>query len=183
MPIWLAGARLWAAAQCPLVPQARAATWLVGARPIPRGCSSSAAQAQGALRQGASLQATKAFDAAEVAAFVQATGDANPLHVQGPAAHAAGFPAPIVPGMLLAALFPGLVGSAAPGALYLTQELHFRRHALVGEPVAATVTVKRASGSRVAFDTVCRNARGEVLVDGDALALLPRPGGASSAPS
>lgn len=43
----------------------------------------------------------------------------------------------------------------------------------VGDAVTATLTVERASGSRVAFQTLCRSAAsGQVLVEGTALALI-----------
>lgn len=145
---------------------ARAQQW--GLRPA------SAAARGGPARPapGDSLATSRTFDAAAVAAFLAATGDANPLHVDHAAAAAAGLGAPILPGMLMASLFPGLVGSAYPGALYLTQSLRFRQHAHVGLPVTATVTVKKASGSRVTFDTVCQAPDGRVLVEGEALALI-----------
>ena len=38
---------------------------------------------------------------------------------------------PILPGLLYAALFPAIIGSRCPGALYLSQSLKFRAQALV----------------------------------------------------
>lgn len=45
----------------------------------------------------------------------------------------------------------------------------------VGEAVTARITVLRASGSRVTFDTACLSGAGEVLVDGQAVALIQGP--------
>lgn len=91
-----------------------------------------------------------------------------------------GRPAAIVPGMLLASLFPAIIGSTFPGALYATQTLAFRSSCLVDEPVTATVAVTRASGRRVVFDTSVRaSADGRVLVDGSALAMIGGLGPAS----
>lgn len=42
-----------------------------------------------------------------------------------------GFPDRVLPGMLCASLFPAIIGSEFPGALYLTQTLKFRQTALV----------------------------------------------------
>lgn len=87
-----------------------------------------------------------------------------------------GAPQAIVPGMLLASLFPAIIGSTFPGALYATQTLAFRAQCTVGEPVTATVTVTRSSGRRVVFDTVVRAASdGRTLVDGVALAMIGEP--------
>jgi 3-hydroxybutyryl-CoA dehydratase len=141
-----------------------------------------------ALRQahslaiGAIYSVDRTFDAAAVDAFTELTGDTNPIHTaaaSGPAAdHAsaaapAAQPPPIVPGMLLASLFPAIIGSQFSGALYLTQTLAFRSQCAVDEPVHAHVTVTHASGGRVRFATACHAASdGRVLVDGTALALI-----------
>lgn len=65
---------------------------------------------------------THRFTAADIAAFTALTGDLNPLH-KGPGA--------IVPGLLLASLFPGIIGSTFPGAVYTKQTLRFRNPAKV----------------------------------------------------
>ena len=128
----------------------------------------------GAPRVGAEFSRGRAFGAEEVAAFVRLSGDANPLH-RGPGA--------VVPGLLLGALFPGLVGTACPGAVYLSQSLSFRRPVRVGEQVTARVTVTRRSGSRIVFATALEAAGpgagpggGGVAVDGTALARIGRVG-------
>lgn len=43
----------------------------------------------------------------------------------------AGFKAPLLPGILLASLFPGIIGSAFPGSIYASQTLSFRAAATV----------------------------------------------------
>ncbi len=45
--------------------------------------------------------------------------------------------------------------------------------AQAGEAVRARVTVERVSGSRVVFATACLSPAGEVLVDGQAVAMIP----------
>ncbi|KAG2482747.1 hypothetical protein HYH03_018341 [Edaphochlamys debaryana] len=75
----------------------------------------------------------------------------------------------------MASLFPAIIGSRFPGTVYASQTLRFRAPALVGQAVTATVTVQRVSGRRVTFATsVVAAGSGQVLVDGEALALLPR---------
>ena len=130
--------------------------------------------APGSPQVGTEFSREWAFRAEEVAAFVQLSGDANPLH-QGPRA--------VVPGLLLGALFPGLVGTACPGAVYLSQSLSFRRPVQIGEQVTARVTVTRQSGSRIVFATALEAAGsgagpggGGVAVDGTALARIGRVG-------
>eukprot|EP00198_Chlamydomonas_reinhardtii_P013816 XP_001703153.1 MaoC-like dehydratase [Chlamydomonas reinhardtii] len=123
---------------------------------------------------GAEASVTRAFSAEEVKHFVLLTGDANPIHASDVAAKTAGFSAPVLPGILVASLFPAIIGSQFPGTVYVSQTLRFRSPALVGEPVTATVTVRKVSGRRVAFDTsAVLQHSGAVVVDGEALALMP----------
>ena len=136
----------------------------------------------GAVAPGARFTAERAggFREAEVRAFVALTGDANPLHVDDAAARRAGLPRRVVPGILVASLFPGIIGTELPGAVYVAQELKFRRPVPLAAPLTASVTVERVSGSRVQFTTSCSmragEGAGEVVVDGKALALLPGGG-------
>jgi 3-hydroxybutyryl-CoA dehydratase len=137
---------------------------------------------------GAAYTITRAFSPEEIAAFVALTGDANPIHAAGGGGSSGGgqdsatrTPQPaVLPGLLAASLFPALIGSAFPGALYLSQRLKFRARVAPGEALAVTVTARGGGGggsSRVRFETVCRRAvGGEVVVEGEALALLPRRG-------
>ncbi|CAL5220122.1 g2077 [Coccomyxa viridis] len=94
---------------------------------------------------GGALESSAIFDANHVKAFVHMTGDSNPIHTSRAAAEAQGFEDCIVPGMLCASLFPAIIGSAFPGALYMTQDLKFRHPALVGEPLLARVTLTAKS--------------------------------------
>lgn len=49
-----------------------------------------------------------------------------------PVAACTGLEGPVLPGMLLASLFPAIIGSRFPGAVYATQTLRFTAPALVG---------------------------------------------------
>lgn len=115
---------------------------------------------------------SRTFSQQEATEFVRLTGDSNQIHVDLAVAAAAGFSSPILPGMLLASLFPAIIGSTFPGALYLTQTLKFRQPACVGATVRAEVTVATHSGKRVTFSTVCKDIEGNIIVDGTALALI-----------
>jgi acyl dehydratase len=85
----------------------------------------------------------KTFTQAEVDAFLVITGDANPLHSdKNGAAAAAGFGGPILPGVLLTSMFPAIIGSTFPGAVYASQNVSYRAPALIGQPVVAQVRLK-----------------------------------------
>jgi 3-hydroxybutyryl-CoA dehydratase len=125
-----------------------------------------------ALSTGATYKLTRVFSQQDASNFVALTGDSNPIHTDKAAASSAGHAAPILPGMLMASMFPAIIGSNFPGALYLTQTLKFRKPALVGSSITAEVRVSSKSGTRVTFETACRDASGGVVVDGTALAVI-----------
>ncbi|BDA47130.1 probable (R)-specific enoyl-CoA hydratase [Coccomyxa sp. Obi] len=125
------------------------------------------------LQVGSVLECRRDFSPEDVTAFVTTTGDSNPIHTDRNAAEASGFSGRVLPGVLCASLFPALIGSNFPGAIYLSQTLKFRVPALVGDCVTARITVEKVSGSRVAFKTECLSGSGVVLVDGVAMALMP----------
>ena len=83
------------------------------------------------LVPGTTFTATKLFSPADVASFASVTGDGNPIHVDDAAARRQGLPAAVLPGLLSASLFPAIIGSHFPGAVYLTQTLKFKQFALV----------------------------------------------------
>jgi acyl dehydratase len=107
--------------------------------------------------------------------FASVTNDANPIHVDGAAAAAAGFAGgAVVHGMLVASMFGGVIGTRFPGAVYASQTLTFRAPVTVGERVLAEVEVTRVGESRVAFATRVRKEGegGELAVDGTAMAFM-----------
>ena len=89
------------------------------------------------LATGDRLLLRRTFTAADALSFARLTGDTNPLH----ATSTPHFAAPIVPGMLTAALFSAVFGSTLPGAVYVRQEVQFVRPLLFEQEVEATVTI------------------------------------------
>lgn len=97
-------------------------------------CSGSSAEtAADPLSPGAAFSMTKRFTLSDTASWAALTGDSNPIHADGSAAAAAGLAEPILPGMLLAALFPAIIGSRFPGSVYLSQTLKFAQYAPVSQ--------------------------------------------------
>jgi MaoC like domain len=85
------------------------------------------------LIPGDEFQCVRQFTAEDVEAFLKLTGDANLIHTDTAAAKAAGLPgSPILPGIMMASLFPAIIGTNFPGAMYLSQTLKFRHSAEVG---------------------------------------------------
>jgi 3-hydroxybutyryl-CoA dehydratase len=72
-----------------------------------------------------------------VQTFAQLSGDTNPLHVDRDYALAAGFPSPVLFGMLTSSLYSQLVGVYLPGKYALLQgiDLDFNTHCHANEPL------------------------------------------------
>lgn len=73
------------------------------------------------LHLGLKHEFEAAFAAEDAAAFAALSGDVNPLHVDAEYARAAGFPGPVLFGMLTSALYSRLVGIYLPGKYALLQ--------------------------------------------------------------
>jgi 3-hydroxybutyryl-CoA dehydratase len=113
-----------------------------------------------AIGQTASL--TRAFSAAEVAEFNAAFADGAP-------------PAAEVPTGLVGGLISTLLGTTLPGrgTNWMKQMLCFAAVARIGEPLTATVEIVRLRPEKrlINLRTVCINAAGDLVCDGEALVL------------
>jgi 3-hydroxybutyryl-CoA dehydratase len=82
--------------------------------------------------------------------------------------------------MLSASYISALLGTRlpGPGAIYLSQTLHFRRPVRLGVTVEARVEVAALDPAkgRVTLDCVC-NVEGKPVLEGEAVVLAPRRGG------
>lgn len=78
-----------------------------------------------------------------------------------------------VPEPMIAALFSYLLGVRlpGPGTNYLKQSLDFSGKALIDERLSATIKVTRLRSDKhlADFETVCRNAKDEIICSGRAL--------------
>jgi 3-oxoacyl-[acyl-carrier protein] reductase len=114
----------------------------------------------------------RAYSPEDVAAFAAVSGDWSPLHVDESYARGTEFGRCVVHGMLLASLFSQLVGMRIPGkhALYLGQDLTFRRPVFVGDAVRAFAKVASKSDATrtIVLATEIRTADDRVAVSGTA---------------
>jgi len=119
--------------------------------------------------------ARRTFTAADCVAFAALTGDANPIHFESADEDGGGrLGGRAVHGMLAASGFGALLAKVAPGTVYASQELKFRRPIRVDEEVEIEIALVKRSGTRAKYETVVRRvACGTVCIDGFALALLP----------
>jgi 3-oxoacyl-[acyl-carrier protein] reductase len=109
----------------------------------------------------------------DIDAFAEVSGDFSPLHMDKAYACATEFGNRVVHGAFLASLFSNLIGMQIPGrpALYLGQELVFRRPVLLGDTVIASAKViskSEATQTIVLATEVRTTSDDKVVVSGTA---------------
>jgi 3-hydroxybutyryl-CoA dehydratase len=129
------------------------------------------------LRVGDSAEVSRTITGDDVRAFAELTGDRNPVHLDEEYAAGTRFGRRIAHGMLGASLISAVLANELPGrgAVYLSQKLRFVAPVYPGDTVTARVEVKgvREDKPVVTLETVCRNQRGELLIEGEAVVLAP----------
>jgi len=130
------------------------------------------------IAPGDSAAITKLVRPEDIAGFVGAVGDYNPVHSD--AAYAAGTPfrEPIAPGIYTAGLISAVIGTElpGPGAIYLSQSLKFVKPVKAGDTITTRVEVIEVvrERNRVRLQTVCVNQRGEDVLVGEAWVMPSR---------
>lgn len=122
---------------------------------------------------------------ADIAAFAELSGDRNPLHLDAPAARAAGFAGPIAHGVLGIAIATGLVSElgVTRDVLIAMLEVRWRFVAPVvaGDRLRVRLTIKevretsRADRRIIILDVVLENAEGGVAQQGELVELVRVP--------
>jgi len=130
------------------------------------------------LKVGDSAEISKTIADADVRAFAELTGDHNPVHLDEGYAASTRFGRRIAHGMLGASLISAVLANELPGrgTVYLSQTLRFTAPVFLGDTVTARVTVKSVREDKpvVTLETVCTNERGERVVEGEAVVLVPK---------
>jgi 3-hydroxybutyryl-CoA dehydratase len=131
-----------------------------------------------ALNVGDSAEVSKTITEEDVRAFAELTGDRNPVHLDEEYASTTRFGRRIAHGMLGASLISTVLASELPGqgSVYLSQTLRFTAPVFLGDTVTARVIVKHVREDKpvVTLETACTNQRGERVVEGEAVVLVPR---------
>ena len=129
----------------------------------------------GDIRVGDTAQIVRRVDDGDIASFVDAVGDYNPVHADRDYAATTMFKQPIAPGIWTAGLISGVIGTRlpGPGAIYLSQELKFLKPVFFGDVITARVEVLEVvrERNRIRLKTVCSNQRGEEVLTGEALVM------------
>ncbi len=131
------------------------------------------------LAVGARATFARTITEADVVKFAEATGDANPLHLDEAYARSTPFGGRIAHGLLTAGLISAVLASRlpGPGTIYVSQTLEFRAPVRPGDTVTAEVEVlELPSPRRVRLATRCRLADGTLVLTGEAVVVPPRGG-------
>ncbi|KAI9079541.1 hypothetical protein K1719_038513 [Acacia pycnantha] len=128
------------------------------------------------LKPGDVLRQTRIFTDEDVLQYSKVSHDSNPLHFDSEAARTVGFEGRLVHGMLVASLFPHIISSHFPGAVYVSQSLNFKFPVYIGDQIISEVrtTNLRVNKNRylAKFKTSCSKNGELVVLEGEALALL-----------
>ena len=111
----------------------------------------------------------------DIAEFVDAVGDYNPVHSDPEYAAGTVFKKPIAPGIWTAGLISAVIGTRlpGPGAIYLSQSLKFLKPVMFDDVITARVEVLEANRekNRMRLRTICTNQNGEEVLTGEALVM------------
>ncbi len=128
------------------------------------------------LRVGQSAERTREVTDALVRAYAELTGDQNPLHVDDAFAARTQFKARIAHGMLAGGFVSAVIGMDLPGpsTVWLSQTLRFTRPVRIGDRITTRVEVLELlpERRRARLQTTCRNAAGELVLEGEALVQM-----------
>lgn len=120
---------------------------------------------------------TKRFTEADVISFAEMTSDKNPIHLDDEFASKTRFKKRLVHGILVSGLISAVLGmdTPGPGSIYIKQTLNFRAPVFIGDEITASATIKdiRVDKPIATIETICRNQANTIVIDGEALILLP----------
>ena len=131
-----------------------------------------------ALEIGQRASYSKTATDADILLFLAISGDNNPIHIDEESAKKTRFGRRILPGIWSAGLISALLASRlpGPGSIYLSQTLNFKRPVFPGDTITATaeITAIRREKGIVTLTTTCSNQAGEIVLEGEAVVMLPR---------
>jgi 3-hydroxybutyryl-CoA dehydratase len=129
------------------------------------------------LSVGQSAERIHAVTEADITAFAAVSGDTNPLHLDEAYAARTPFKGRIAHGMLGASYLSAVLGTElpGPGAVYLSQNLRFRRPIRIGDVVTVRVRVAAidTAKARVTLETTCL-VDDKAAVEGEAVVMVER---------
>jgi 3-hydroxybutyryl-CoA dehydratase len=131
------------------------------------------------IEVGQAAEFTKTVTETDVVLFAGITGDFNPAHVNAVEAEQGMFGGRIAHGLLSAGFISTVLAMKlpGPGTIYMSQNLRFLCPVRIGDTVTARVEVAEIipEKRRVRLSTIVSNHHGEMVIDGEAMVMLPEP--------
>ena len=128
------------------------------------------------FRVGEEATLTRTISDTDIKTFSRISGDENPVHLDDEYARGTRFGGRIAHGVLVAGMISAVLGTQlpGPGAIYLSQELHFRAPVYPGDTVTAHVKVTEwdAARGRVTLLTEVVDHDGIVIIAGEARLVM-----------
>jgi 3-hydroxybutyryl-CoA dehydratase len=119
---------------------------------------------------------SKTVAASDVVGFAEVTGDRNPIHLSEHFAAKTPFGTRIAHGLYTASLISAVLGTRlpGPGAIYISQTLHFRAPVKIGDTVEVNVEVAELMAEKFRARLACTcSVEGEIVLDGEAWVKVP----------
>jgi len=108
--------------------------------------------------------------------FAEVSGDYNPIHLDEEFAKTTRFGRRIAHGMLGGAFISGVLGYElnVRKIVYLNQTMKFVAPVFIGDTITTTATVKHIRKDKpiVTIGTVCKNQKGEKVIQGEAVLMM-----------
>ncbi|WP_260471924.1 MaoC family dehydratase [Bacillus sp. HMF5848] len=129
---------------------------------------------------GTKASISKTIAECDIYSFAGITGDFNPAHIDEEYAKTTPFQTRVAHGMLTGGLISAVLGMKlpGPGAIYVGQQLRFKKPVMIGDTVTAEVEaielVDKGKYQLLVLRTNCFNQRGEIVVEGMAEVIPPQ---------
>jgi 3-hydroxybutyryl-CoA dehydratase len=127
------------------------------------------------FHEGDTATFAKTITDADIVLYAGVSGDTNPVHLDAEYAARTRFGKRIAHGMLTAGLVSAVMGTKlpGPGAIYVSQTLHFTSPVYLGDTITARATLRQydQKRGRMTIETICTNQRGEQVLTGEAQVL------------
>ena len=130
------------------------------------------------VRIGQTAEIAHTITEKDIQAFGDLSGDYNPLHFDEEWARTTPFKGRIAHGLLTASFISTVIGMKlpGPGTIYLSQTMEFKHAAKIGDRITtrAEVVNKDDEKEHITLRTTCKNQKGDIVLDGEAVVTLLR---------
>lgn len=125
--------------------------------------------------QALSIEIERRFSQDDFDAFAQLSGDDNPIHVDPAFSAATRFGRPVAHGMLLHAVFRGLIFRLIPDAQQVSQDLTFTAPTYANEPMRFALDIEVSDNWQAEATMSCTRIADDVVTCEGAAQLSARP--------